>query len=119
MARIEELFTPHLTMPETLEPILRTHLGQAHIAGTGPEGKTCRECSHWFNRDGNGRLCAAKYQGDGSGTLHLQGARCNRPILNKADRLVPHNADACRLFEQEESPPPASRPDKRFKRRDG
>lgn len=21
-----------------------TYLGQAHIAGTGPEGKTCREC---------------------------------------------------------------------------
>lgn len=35
-----------------------TFLGQAHIAGTGPAGKTCRECALWgvkhYNKQGGG-----------------------------------------------------------------
>ena len=48
------LFTEHLTMPETLKPVLSTHLGQAHFGGTGPKGKTCRHCEKWYLLDDNG-----------------------------------------------------------------
>lgn len=38
------LFSEHMTAKEVHLPIAETYLGQAHIAGTGPEGRTCREC---------------------------------------------------------------------------
>lgn len=41
------LFSEHLTAKEVHRPIAETFLGQAHIAGTGPEGRTCRECRFW------------------------------------------------------------------------
>lgn len=41
------LFSEHLTAKEVHQPIAETFLGQAHIAGTGPEGRTCRECRFW------------------------------------------------------------------------
>ena len=41
------LFSEHMTAKEIHRPIADTYLGQAHIAGTGPEGKTCRECRFW------------------------------------------------------------------------
>lgn len=39
--------TPHLTAADFDCPISNTFLGQAHIAGTGPQGTTCRECKLW------------------------------------------------------------------------
>lgn len=41
------LFSEHMTAREVHKPIADTYLGQAHIAGTGPEGRTCRECRFW------------------------------------------------------------------------
>lgn len=43
--------------------------------------------------------------------LGLKKAKCNRPIMNKANRLIPHGAKACRLFEPAEHPLPARRPE--------
>lgn len=39
--------SPHMTAADFDCPIRNTYLGQAHIAGTGPEGTTCRQCKHW------------------------------------------------------------------------
>ena len=39
--------TQHMTAADFDCPIRNTYLGQAHIAGTGPEGTTCRQCAHW------------------------------------------------------------------------
>lgn len=111
----------HLDFGEGLTPsanddaVRGTYLGQAHIAGTGPEGRTCRECIHYwpkgYDDGGNfGERREFAYCGRGDdGPLHLADARCNRPILNKADRVYPHCAKACRLFELNESAPPATR----------
>jgi hypothetical protein len=41
------LFSEHMTAKDVHRPIADTYLGQAHIAGTGPEGRTCRECRFW------------------------------------------------------------------------
>lgn len=96
--------------------IRETYLGQAHIAGTGPNGKTCRECAHWYVEKYNPfeeRHVASHpgYYGPTHTTrpLEAKNARCNRPILNKANKRIPHHARACRLFQQAENPLPAKR----------
>lgn len=96
--------------------IRATFLGQAHIAGTGPAGKTCRECIFWhaWTRVKVGQ----SYESQPAPPSHfsfkhdkhpgeLKRARCNFPIANKAKRAIPHHANACRKFEASDAPPPA------------
>lgn len=112
------LFSEHLTPAPYDGPIRETFLGQAHIAGTGPESRTCRECVFWHQW----KFCKSKddyvpcdpgFNGKRHATAPLEPkkAYCNRPILNKAKRLIPHTARACRLFEEAEKPVPARRPE--------
>lgn len=110
------LFSAHMTAGDVHQPIAETYLGQAHIAGTGPDGKTCRECRFWAIKkyrkisDGEYEECLTYpgYFGKKHEThpLEIKKAKCNRPILNKANRLIPHSAKACRLFEPADNPPP-------------
>ncbi|MBG6211704.1 hypothetical protein IWQ49_006395 [Labrenzia sp. EL_126] len=97
------------------EPIRQTFLGQAHIAGTGPAGKTCRECMLWHawkrqeseeHRFGDWVPSNVEYEACDAdrATLRLKDAPCNKRILNKADDKVPHFALACMFFEQREDP---------------
>lgn len=112
------LFSEHLTAAKPDAAIRETFLGQAHIAGTGPEGKTCRECAHWHAwknarnspyGDNPPTPCAPGYYNKKHKTRagEIKKARCNRPILNKANRLIPHFAKSCRLFVESECPPAA------------
>jgi len=39
--------TEHLHACDFDERFRNTYLGQAHLAGTGPTNKTCRECRFW------------------------------------------------------------------------
>ncbi|UWF67345.1 hypothetical protein [Brucella sp. 1315] len=39
--------SPHMTAADFDCQVRNTYLGQAHIAGTGPDGTTCRQCRHW------------------------------------------------------------------------
>lgn len=115
------LFSEHMTSAPYDGPLRETYLGQAHIAGTGPEGTTCRQCKHWCRT-------AFKKMADGSyqeyvrpaayfGKRHsetpdaLKKQHCTRPILNKAKRLIPHDAKSCRLFEPSDNPPSVRRPE--------
>jgi len=117
-AREHLLFSDHLTAADFDHPIRETFLGQAHIAGTGPDGKTCRECAHWhqwkFSKAKNDYVpCPPGFYGKRHKITPLEPkkAYCNRPILNKAKRLIPHAAKSCRLFEQAEQPLPARKPE--------
>ncbi|MGF6253807.1 hypothetical protein [Ensifer sp. LBL] len=106
------IFSEHLTAKEVHQPIADTYLGQAHIAGTGPEGTTCRECIFWHvwksKKLAGGGIEKVPADPGYFGARHpktpceLKKAFCNRPILNKANRLIPHSAKACRLFEASE-----------------
>lgn len=113
-------FGEHLTSAPFDNPIKNTFLGQAHIAGTGPEGTTCRECVHWHKvrrfrdrADGVVReeIAPVEYFGPkhGASPCELKKQYCMRPILNKAKRLIPHHALSCRPFEASENPPQAKR----------
>ncbi len=111
--------TPHMTQAGSQdEAIVKTFLGQAHLAGTGPEGTTCRECIWWKmsevhrwkrpEADKPGKwqtYTPGSYNKDGSLRRHS----CTRPILNKAKRRFPHTAKACRLFSPAESPLPITK----------
>lgn len=112
------LFSDHLTAADFDHPIRETYLGQAHIAGTGPEGKTCRECTHWhkwkYSKSANGYVpVSSGYFSKKHKTTPLEPkkAYCNRPILNKAKRLIPHAAKSCRLFELANDPMAARKPE--------
>lgn len=110
-------FSEHLTKHEGHDPIKRTYLGQAHIAGTGPLGTTCRECAFWgkvrLDEEGQEVRVEPGFFGKRHpiSPFRLKDAFCLRPILNKAERLIPHDAPSCRLFVESEAPPPAIRPD--------
>lgn len=106
------LFGEHMTANDVHRPIAETYLGQAHIAGTGPEGRTCRECKFWHGWKwqklvgGKERIATDPGYFGKKHKLHplgLKKAKCNR--------LIPHCAKACRLFEPAEHPLPERRPD--------
>lgn len=97
-------FSQHLTANEVHAPIAGTFVGQAHIAGTGPADKTCRECVFWQNAGKPHRYFTDRHS---EAPLELHPAECTRPILNKASAKFPHHAPACRLFVENDNPPPA------------
>ena len=111
------IMTANLTKEPNHAGLAETYLGMANIAGTGPKGKTCRECVHWC-RDLPMRTGDTQRR---KGHLHLgwitnhgelRRAYCNYPIAGKAHNLYPHKAKACSLFEQSENPPLIVKPKK-------
>jgi len=76
-----------------------THIGMAYFAGTGPSNKTCRECAFW--RDGK-----HLYFHTGS-KRGLKPVSCGkfRRMMGRKGLAVPHEASACKYFEQAENPP--------------
>jgi hypothetical protein len=97
--------TPGLHLTEADTRLQSTHLGQAHIAGTGPAGATCRECRFYaMNRKGWPEF----YGGGKNGALKQ--AKCGYEIGGKSTRQFPHSARACSFFERNDNPPPAFKP---------
>lgn len=96
--------TPHLTTEASHELIRGTYRGQAHIAATDPEGRTCRQCIHWGLWAG---IEAISPGHNSKGELN-QG-RCNTLTARKSNALFPHFAKACRLIEVNPNPPPATK----------
>lgn len=109
MVQIE--VSPNLKPEASHVAIGATHIGQAHIAGTGPAGRTCEQCALWHNwkkvkvgeelrevPTPSGRY--SKRHKDRPG--ERKDALCNKTILNKARRKIPASAIACRFFEAKE-----------------
>ena len=92
----------HMTGDRTTELVKGTHVGMAYFAGTGPRGKTCRECLSWSI---NGRHL---YLNPTFRVPNLQNHDCGKFIemVGRLGERVPHNAAACKYFEQSEHPPP-------------
>jgi hypothetical protein len=104
--------TPNLHEARFDAALKATHLGQAHIAGTGPEDKTCREC-RFYGILQYGELVSPGYYAESNADAPngLKQARCHASISHKAKRKFPHTAIPCRLFEQDEAPFPAIKPE--------
>lgn len=106
-----ELYDKKLTMQDVNKPVKETYLGQAHFAGTGKQGETCRLCKHFVHKDNKAKVVKFRYSGSqATDLMYLQNGRCNYPIMNKADRVFPHAAKSCRLLEYSDNPPIAERP---------
>lgn len=109
------LFTggdPHLHQCEFDEALKKTHLGQAHIAGTGPAEKTCRECAFFAIKDKYGNIVSPGYYSKSSEFANcLKQGACHAPMTNKVKKRFPHHALACHLFEQSANPYPAIKED--------
>ncbi len=81
--------------------VSKTHPGMAHFAGTGPDRKSCRECSLWMP---SGYF--AKSNKQHGPTLKLGGCRKYKELMKKELKKVPHTAAACRWFDENEKPLP-------------
>lgn len=89
------------------ERIESTFVGQAHFAGTGPEGATCHQCKFWWNGFECGKWPPSYHKKTGE----LRKARCNYPVRGKSPRRIPAVAPACRLFDPVAEAPPLMNPD--------
>ena len=99
--------SPRLTDDGSHSAIAATHLGQAHIAGTGPTGATCSQCAFWHlwkRVKINGEVQQTPIEPGRYSARHKENpagrkdALCNKPMLNKSNRKVPPHAPACRFF---------------------
>jgi hypothetical protein len=82
-----------------------THLGQAHFAGSGPGGRTCRDCAMWS--------WSPKVQGWAKFT-GPKASPCAkyRELMRGWGRSVPHGALACRHFLPRDAEIPLVKPEK-------
>lgn len=95
-------FNEHLHRTSPVDRLAAsTHAGQAHFAGSGPSGSTCRECvffswlatGGWHSNTGKHGgapkpACCAKY----------------RALTGQAGSKVPHDAGACKYFDAAKEP---------------
>ena len=72
--------------PELDRQVRQTYAGQAHWAGTGPQGATCGKCSHWSG---------GAYSSSGSCREFLRRMRSAAP---KKEHRIPREALACNAF---------------------
>ena len=103
--------------PDLSAALKETQPGMAHIAGTGPEGKTCRECVHWGVpkriRNDDGELVEPKpgtiqpyAYGPGGELRKRRCLRFKRLMGGVNGKTVPHYLSACRHFDATSNPPP-------------
>lgn len=76
----------------------QTALGMAHFAGTGPELKTCRECSHWTGC-GRGDGYYSK-NGKHGGLLKPRSCDKYETLMQSVGEPVPPTTRACKYFDE-------------------
>lgn len=114
---MRHLGDPRLTNPYPpgfASSVAQTYGGMANFAGTGPFGKTCRECLGWCR--GAEKFVRDEIK-DGGG---LRPRRCltfSRLMQGLEGAGVPHDAKACRHFTEAANPPPVEAPSITRKRR--
>lgn len=102
MSLFKESIQDHLTASPA-DPMARASFpGMAHFAGTGPAGKTCRECIFWKHAPHDYRSKNGGYGGK------IKPAECAkyRQLSGDKGRAVPDNARSCRHYEENQNPPP-------------
>ena len=79
--------------------------GMAHWAGSGPKGKSCRQCISWDNCGADPGYYAAG--GKHRGALKPRSCRKYQELMaGEIGPAVPHNAAACKYFSENTAPPP-------------
>ena len=111
--KIGDLINRHLTTDDNQARLAATFVGQAHIACTGPEGATCRECTYWGSLNKKGDVVPPKHHpNDMTGDARrLKNSGCHYPICNKPKKRFPPEAGACRFFDRNPEPPVLVKPE--------
>lgn len=101
MSLFKESIQDHLTAAPVDALARASFPGMAHFAGTGPRGKTCRECLFWKHGAHDYRSKAGKYRG------LIEPASCGkyRAITLSEGSKIPDDAASCKYFETNEAPP--------------
>jgi hypothetical protein len=106
---VKVLIHPQHTRDPAHARIAQTQIGQAHIAGTGPDTKTCRECV-FFGVDRGGEYEWFSFQPNSRTPGALKDGECHKKIENKAAVKISHLAKACVFFEAAPHTPVAQKP---------
>jgi hypothetical protein len=79
----------------------QTHKGQAHWAGSGPEGKSCRECKFFLPQGRYASGSPSRAMGE------LKPGRCRKAaqLTGRQTAAFTYRAIACKYFEQNDKPP--------------
>jgi hypothetical protein len=81
---------PNANSTKPIHGDIPTFKGMAHFAGTGPEGKTCRECEHW---QWNSR------RSESGAPQPASCAKWKQLMGSPRDGMaIPHSAKACKYF---------------------
>lgn len=98
----------HLTRPDKdlADKANATDPGMAHFAGTGPAGKTCRECLQWTGCGASGYY--SKTGGKGGAIKPRACAKFRDLMRGQVGPAVGHWLRACKYFELNETPPPVT-----------
>lgn len=101
---------PHMTRLHEHNPIMATFIGQAHIAGTGPECTTCSQCKFWGIPKTEGRVRVINSPGHYALSNKKQPGAfkkggCHYAIRHKSNRRFFHFAQSCRFFVEREDAP--------------
>jgi hypothetical protein len=117
------LFSANLTRahnPRTSAMIEASRPGMAHFAGTGPEGRSCRECIHWSRKwkdiehDESIKSGEFKYA---HGVLMPRRCRKFWRMMNRQrGKSLPHRMASCRHFSENPDAPPVVKPAKEKRR---
>ena len=77
----------------------RTPEGMAHWAGSGPKGKSCRECKHYTNE--------GRYSQNGKFPGYLKPGRCRKyaTFMRRRGPKFPVRTASCKHFEQNPDAP--------------
>lgn len=94
--------SPNLTHEPSHDRFGDTYPGQAHVAGTGPKDVQCKDCIFWHNWKTVRTATGPQRVEDRENVI--DGALCNKPIINKAAKKIPSYAAACMFFEEEDDP---------------
>lgn len=81
-----------------------TYPGMAHFAGTGPAGKTCRECIFWTGCGERVRYYAKG--GVHGGVIRPQACAKYKELMREVGPAVPFTALACKYFAETATPFP-------------
>lgn len=107
MKRLADFHQNNLTLgAENERAILETFPGMAHIAGSGPTGKTCGGCKRWAE-DGPQYYASGALKPDRCGKFH---AMMRDAAWVSTARSVPHTAAACMFFDERTTPVPIKNP---------
>ena len=83
-----------------------TPAGMAHLSGSGPDNRTCRECECYYFKGGKASYYAGSNKHSANG---LKPGKCRkyRELMKREGGSFPHHSRACKHFSEAEQPPVA------------